>query len=622
MPELKTIEQFGESVKKKYPQYQDIDNAELGRKIIEKYPVYQNRISAEKEEGFVKGLAKDIAQPFLKVGSTVSGAIEGIGTLGGAGLSKLFGTDESAQRQISQAKKTVEEGGVVGRMSGVKPVGADIDPNDSIAQKTLQFGKEVAGTGAEIGSYAAPGAAFKLAKGVPLSQKALQFGKVGAAESGLFSGGRELAKPESTLGSVAKETAIGAAIGAPTAAALPVAGAALSRGGRGLAQGFKKVTKPVVSTARKQLPKSVEFGVSQASGLSPESVKRVVNNPNRFSPDKLASLNRETLTERVAKKVTQKLEDLSGLGKEYNVIRQIQKPLPLEFTDNGIHKVLADTLSEFGVKITDGKLVRSKLSRAMKPGDLREMQEFVDLFGKEIIESGDEFLNLRQQLDLYADWAMDKAGVSAKFARDLRKKYDKLGKATYEGLEALDNQYSPAVQELRAVTKEIGDPRKGLKDNAPSKLANIANPTNTKRLEKLRRVIPDIEDDVLDLKVIEDLERARGQKVGTYPRAVLTGGAVLSGNFPLAIASWLLTTPDNILILLRRFGQLKQKTPAIQKIVDKIQGGKELTVIERKVVKEAVEEAQDPTTQLGKEVQETIKVPVKNSTPETKQAPL
>lgn len=42
-----TIEQFGQKVKSKYPQYKDVDDAELGRKVIEKYPEYKSQVSLE-----------------------------------------------------------------------------------------------------------------------------------------------------------------------------------------------------------------------------------------------------------------------------------------------------------------------------------------------------------------------------------------------------------------------------------------------------------------------------------------------------------------------------------------------------------------------------------------------
>ena len=44
-----TIEQLGQATKAKYPQYQNVSDADLGKKILEKYPQYQSRITTDKQ---------------------------------------------------------------------------------------------------------------------------------------------------------------------------------------------------------------------------------------------------------------------------------------------------------------------------------------------------------------------------------------------------------------------------------------------------------------------------------------------------------------------------------------------------------------------------------------------
>ena len=41
---MPTIEEFGQLIKQKYPQYQNINDKELGLKMIEKYPEYKDRV--------------------------------------------------------------------------------------------------------------------------------------------------------------------------------------------------------------------------------------------------------------------------------------------------------------------------------------------------------------------------------------------------------------------------------------------------------------------------------------------------------------------------------------------------------------------------------------------------
>ena len=48
MPEDKlTLEQFGQKIKAKYPQYNDIDDILLSQKILAKYPQYSTQIMTE-----------------------------------------------------------------------------------------------------------------------------------------------------------------------------------------------------------------------------------------------------------------------------------------------------------------------------------------------------------------------------------------------------------------------------------------------------------------------------------------------------------------------------------------------------------------------------------------------
>jgi hypothetical protein len=83
--EKQSLQQFGATIKTKYPQYQDMSDEELGSKMLAKYPQYQDMIQTEspvnRDEGaFEKmmgskglfdipvagGIARGIAHPLLK----------------------------------------------------------------------------------------------------------------------------------------------------------------------------------------------------------------------------------------------------------------------------------------------------------------------------------------------------------------------------------------------------------------------------------------------------------------------------------------------------------------------------------------------------------------------------
>lgn len=91
-----TIEQFGQTIKKKYPQYADISDADLGQKMLSKYPQYKDMVSASQPEK--KGL-----------GERVLGAVgnfTGVSKLGEAigGLLGLGGI-KKAQEQMEASDK-------------------------------------------------------------------------------------------------------------------------------------------------------------------------------------------------------------------------------------------------------------------------------------------------------------------------------------------------------------------------------------------------------------------------------------------------------------------------------------------------------------------------------------
>lgn len=65
-----TKEQFGQTIKQKYPEYNDLSDAELADKWVAKYPVYADKIDqpvqqVQQQDGIFKAIAKDIASTLL-----------------------------------------------------------------------------------------------------------------------------------------------------------------------------------------------------------------------------------------------------------------------------------------------------------------------------------------------------------------------------------------------------------------------------------------------------------------------------------------------------------------------------------------------------------------------------
>ena len=72
--EKQTIQQFGASIKTKYPQYNDLSDEDVGNKVLKKYPVYADRVDTKSTSSL-----PTIQKPAKKGESSFSGNILGIG---------------------------------------------------------------------------------------------------------------------------------------------------------------------------------------------------------------------------------------------------------------------------------------------------------------------------------------------------------------------------------------------------------------------------------------------------------------------------------------------------------------------------------------------------------------
>lgn len=153
-----TIEQFGQTIKKKYPQYQDISDIEIGQKMITKYPQYQDMISQPESKpvdaflgghpvlkgisdfigttGLSKGIAQGIFLKFTPEGKDVLKQIEG-GKAKYSDLENIIGQGVSNKEIIGSAVQTGTFVGATGLRAATSLVG-----------RAAQFG----GVGAVMGA--------------------------------------------------------------------------------------------------------------------------------------------------------------------------------------------------------------------------------------------------------------------------------------------------------------------------------------------------------------------------------------------------------------------------------------------------------------------------------------
>lgn len=326
------------------------------------------------------------------------------------------------------------------------------------------------------------------------------------------------------------------------------------------------VTNPVTKLAEgtgNVIKGTTKFATSQATGLNPETITELLKNPSAFKKGEV--LSRSEITDAVGQALDTRLTELSDVGKNYNVIRET--PNTVVIPENTISKVL----NKYGVKLdSNNKILTTTESRPLSIADKNSLQQFIDNFGNEQTLSNNGFLNARENLSQLSKYESGKTSVSSAIFKELRNAYDEIGKNQIKGLKEVDAQYAPEKQLLGQLKKDIFTPAGELKDGAISKIANITGKGKENLLNRVKEIVPDIEQRVNIIKAVEDIERASGLKVGTYARGAAIGGQVLTGNIPGAVVTAILTHPKIATQILRGAGYTGQKAAPILNAVKAI----------------------------------------------------
>lgn len=354
-------------------------------------------------------------------------------------------------------------------------------------------------------------------------------------------------------------------------------GKAAVNGGKLAMKGVKPAALPTKNAS--------EFAIAQLTGMTPDTISTLVRNPKLFTKAQAEGLRRITLAEKVKTALDKRIDDLSGLGKEYEPIKNLSEVVQLP--EGGYKRFIED---EFNVRVLEGnKIQRTPGSVPMSKQDVSAIEEFLDVFGDSANLAADEFLNARHMLDNIARFDQGKTGASRTVSRKLRQFHDRLGKEQLEGLAELDAKFAPEAQKISSLRKELLDKDGNLKDAAINRIANLTGKGKDLQLRRLQQLMPDIEEQVKILRAIEDIEYASGRTVGAYMRGGIGTVGVVTGNIPFVVGA-IAATPKLIVPILLKWG--KSGAPeTMVKIIKKIQNGIKLNNTERSVVKNAFEAA-------------------------------
>jgi hypothetical protein len=191
-----TIEQFGQKIKSKYPQYNDMSDSELGQKMLSKYPQYNDMIeTTQAQQPEKKSLLSKVGD-FLGVGGLAKGITSSI----------LTSTDPQYKKIVAKADRG--ETLTPGERAYFESIRGGIPTNKEVIGSAIQTGATIAtaGIGAgkllptalkvgATGTLAGFGAGLEQDKSIPDSVKqAFITGAASAATYGAFVGAGKAVK--------------------------------------------------------------------------------------------------------------------------------------------------------------------------------------------------------------------------------------------------------------------------------------------------------------------------------------------------------------------------------------------------------------------------------------------
>lgn len=351
---------------------------------------------------------------------------------------------------------------------------------------------------------------------------------------------------------------------------------------------LKPVTAPLtwLTTAWKKI---WEFWVRQLTWLDLDTIKTVYKNPKLYEQARNLLIDRSKLWEKVLKNIDKRIQEVSGLWKEYQTIRQ-----SVDLIDSTpIQKWLNDSLTNRWIKVVNWKLdfTDSNIWNTSSKTAIQNAYDEVNAILNKWQIVANDVLNMRNKLDDIIDYNAQVPKKWQEIIKNIRSTVDDIAKKSIPALEELDKKFWPEIRELNQIKRMFIDKETWkLKDSAFSAIANLIWKGKEQKLELVEKMIPWITDEIKALKAFDDVELAGWQKVWTYIRWWVVWGWVATAN-PLLIWLWVLTSPQIIVPLIENAGKLKKKAQSfINSIKNKIKTWKKLDKQEAVFVSQVIED--------------------------------
>lgn len=331
-------------------------------------------------------------------------------------------------------------------------------------------------------------------------------------------------------------------------------------------------------------------GASVSSGLAFDTARQIVDSPGSFTRANIKDFDRDSVAGDVIDTVQLRIDDMKSTGKEYAPIRNARTPVNMP-------DIYREVLEGEGVIVSpDGKLEITADSANLKSGDIKELQDWYNLYGGDKKHDSNSALNARQTLadnrTFNPNATTNKDGNGERIFAKMYDRFNQDVRPQIPGLEELDVRFRGEKQLMTDVQKKLFNPDGTIKDGAISTISNLTGRGKEALLERMESIRPGITKEINTLKAIEDISASQGLKVATYFKGAASAGMFATGNIPGAIAAFVMTHPKVMVPMLRAYGTARKVPSGMVSGIEKALGkGAELTADQTKFIDDTLKNA-------------------------------
>ena len=284
---------------------------------------------------------------------------------------------------------------------------------------------------------------------------------------------------------------------------------------------------------------------SKLSWLNPTTLTEIVKNPEIFRKVKKWDLTFEKLAKDTIKSIDERIKEVWELWQKYETV----KKWDWKIDTNGV--IPRKILEKYDIKVTE-KWLDFGSSEIWTIADENAIERAFNLIKTRKLETWKDIINLRRALDsnINYEWASNEA---QNIIRAFRKNIDEVAKEQVPWLNILDKRYWPEVAELNKVKKYLFNKNWELKDDYISRISNLAWKWKEKTLERIKKIVPEIEHEINALKAFSDVELAKWNKVWAYMQSLAWWFWAFAWWLPWLVAWALITNPSVVSNLLQHY---------------------------------------------------------------------